>query len=189
MTAALVCVPKYPVASAERKPLDLRRVWSAVTSVPRAPMSSVRVKVVADVGDAPCSCARRAWSVWSCARRDSIVAEGDEGGEGVERVQLMAARVLGPTCPYPAMEVFWTMPFCICHFPTAAFVSGPKLPVTWPVYPALSRRNSCRRETSGPLALRERVRVISVHETADAQNGVKSRIEAIMATRRVTSLL
>src|SRR3989344_4293516 len=113
MTAALVCVPKYPVASAERKPLDLRRVWSAVTSVPRAPMSRVRVKSacpevfegvkgVADVGDAPCICARRAWSVWSWARREAIVGEAAGVGlaEGA-RVQASAARVRGPVVPAP----------------------------------------------------------------------------------------
>src|SRR3989344_7040879 len=103
MTAALVCVPKYPVASAERKPLDLRRVWSAVTSVPRAPMSRV-LENVTETGTAdglPCSSARRCCRVASWARRASMeLLEGEERGEGVG-VQLIAALVLGPTCPYP----------------------------------------------------------------------------------------
>src|SRR3989344_9560474 len=99
MTAALVCVPKYPVAAAERKPLDLRKVWSAVTSVPRAPMARVLVKVVRVA--VPCSSARRCCRVASWARRASMeLLEGEERGEGVGG-QLIAALVLGPTCPYP----------------------------------------------------------------------------------------
>ena len=102
--------------------------------------------------------------------------------------QRIAALVLGPTCPYPAVEVFATIPFWSCQFPTPALVSGPKLPVMAPVYPALSRRNSWSAETSVPFEFNESILEISTQAAAKEKKGANS---AKMPARsmRFTSLL
>src|SRR3989344_9066685 len=120
----------------------MRKVWRAMTSAPDIPLESVRTcpELVEGVSE--------------------VVGSGDEG-RATALVHASAALVLGPTCPYPGDELFATTPFCICQLPTAALVRGPKLPVIAPVYPALSRRNSCNRDTSAPLMFSERVREMS----------------------------
>ena len=71
--------------------------------------------------------------VRSWVRRASSALRASMFGVEVVLMQLIAALVLGPTCPYPADELLATTPFCICQLPTAALVRGPKLPVIAPV--------------------------------------------------------
>ena len=58
-----------------------------------------------------------------------------------------------------------------------------------PVYPAESRRNSWRAETSLPVEPEERVRDMSAHVAASEMLGMKSANVAAKRMRRVTSLL